>query len=264
MQRVWQRLPRWAGQAQSGLRWSRNYGILSGGTAVPASRAAAVVARAEPRHDLHRSLLHGEANADGARQRPRVTARRQGTSTRSPRQAARRQHQKSAPGPETAGAAGNSTTAAAAAAAATSDSAPPTRLTMLPLPQLGGRIPPAQEIARWLELENARHVVVLDISARANFTDTFVIATAMTTGHAYRLADVVRKALMERDVTVNGEEPYIEGRETGEWMLIDVGATVVHIMVPWARERYDLERLWTTDEEDDDEGEDNGGEEEDR
>ncbi|KAK4534225.1 hypothetical protein CDCA_CDCA01G0250 [Cyanidium caldarium] len=257
MQRVWQRLLRWTGEAQSGLRWSHNYGVLRGGTVVPASRAAAVAARAEPRHDLHRSLLHGDANAGRARQTPRVTARRHGTSTRSSRQTARRQHQRSAPGPETAGAAANSTTAA------TSDSTPPTRPTMLPLPQLGGRIPPAQEIARWLESENARHVVVLDISARANFTDTFVIATAMTTGHAYRLADVVRKALMERDVTVNGEEPYIEGRETGEWMLIDVGATVVHIMVPWARERYDLERLWTTDEEDD-EGEGNGGEEEDR
>ncbi|MCO4757773.1 MAG: RsfS/YbeB/iojap family protein, partial [Oceanospirillaceae bacterium] len=40
----------------------------------------------------------------------------------------------------------------------------------------------------------------------------------------------------------------VEGQQTGDWILVDLGDLVVHVMMPDARSFYDLERLWSIDE----------------
>ncbi|KAF6002185.1 mitochondrial assembly of ribosomal large subunit 1 [Cyanidiococcus yangmingshanensis] len=114
----------------------------------------------------------------------------------------------------------------------------------VPLPEVRGDLPSVPEVAHWLEEEQALNVVVLDVSEKASFTDTFIIATGFTTNHIIHMADSIQRRLVERNVTVEGEDPFIEGRESDDWMLIDLGSYIVHIMTPAARERYDLEGLW--------------------
>lgn len=69
-----------------------------------------------------------------------------------------------------------------------------------------------------------------------------VIASAESTRQTKALANHVREA-----VKVAGGEVYgVEGEQTGEWMLVDLGEIVVHVMQPAAREYYDLEGLWAS------------------
>jgi ribosome silencing factor RsfS/YbeB/iojap len=111
-------------------------------------------------------------------------------------------------------------------------------------PEVTGDVPSVFEVAHWLEQENASNVVVLDVSEKASFTDTFIIATGLTINHVIHLADTVQHRLVEKEVAVEGEDPFIEGRESDDWMVIDLGSYVIHIMTPDAREKYDLEGLW--------------------
>ena len=69
--------------------------------------------------------------------------------------------------------------------------------------------------------------------------DWMLIATATSSRHAVALAERLRRAQKSR--IGRGE---IEGERAGEWILLDSGAVVAHIMSAEARERYDLESLW--------------------
>jgi len=111
-----------------------------------------------------------------------------------------------------------------------------------------GDVPSVAEVAMWLEKESASNVVVLDISDKATFVDNFIVATGMTLNHVRHLADTMQKRLRERGVFVEGAEPFIEGRDSDDWMLLDLGRFVIHIMTPDGRERYQLENLWAGSE----------------
>ena len=91
-----------------------------------------------------------------------------------------------------------------------------------------------------LESLRAQDVVCLDVSTRSGFADWFVIATATSARHAKALAERLRETLEADGVEVLG----VEGRSEAEWILVDCGALVAHIMQAGAREFYDLERLW--------------------
>jgi ribosome-associated protein len=67
-----------------------------------------------------------------------------------------------------------------------------------------------------------------------------VIATASSTRQAKALADNVREKLKEQGADIFG----VEGEQEGEWVLVDLGDIVVHIMIQSARDYYNLEQLW--------------------
>ncbi len=67
-----------------------------------------------------------------------------------------------------------------------------------------------------------------------------IVATAGGARHAAALAERVVKALKQPGVRA----PAVETSEEREWILIDAGDAVIHIMQPQARARYDLESLW--------------------
>lgn len=81
---------------------------------------------------------------------------------------------------------------------------------------------------------------VLDVSHLTDVTDHLIIASGASNRQVKALSDSVLmkcKGLGERPLGV-------EGLDQGEWVLIDYGVVVVHVMLPDTREFYDLERLW--------------------
>jgi len=92
-----------------------------------------------------------------------------------------------------------------------------------------------------LEDVKAHDVKVLDVRQLTDVTDIMVIASGTSVRHvksmAIRVRDEVREKTRVRPIGVEGEDQ-------GDWVLIDLGDIVVHIMRPETREFYDLERLW--------------------
>lgn len=85
------------------------------------------------------------------------------------------------------------------------------------------------------------HILALDISEVSSLTDVLIVAEGNVDRHVIALAKAVDKDLRER-----GEKPiYIEGLETGDWVVMDYFNIMVHIFMPGLREKYQLERLWS-------------------
>ena len=92
-----------------------------------------------------------------------------------------------------------------------------------------------------LEDIKARDIVVLDVRKLTSMTDTIVIASAESTRQVKALARHVREALESVGASIVG----VEGEESAEWVLVDAGDIVVHVMQPAVRAYYNLEELWT-------------------
>jgi ribosome-associated protein len=81
---------------------------------------------------------------------------------------------------------------------------------------------------------------VLDVRLSAGFTDYMVIASGTSSRHVQTLADKVIEALRRC-----GRRPLgVEGEAHGDWVLIDFGEVVTHVMRPQTRDFYGLEKLW--------------------
>ena len=91
-----------------------------------------------------------------------------------------------------------------------------------------------------LEDIKARDITVLDVRKITSIYDSMIIATAESNRQAKALAHHVRDRLKEAGATIQG----VEGESTGEWVLVDCGDIVVHVMQPAVRAYYNLEELW--------------------
>ena len=91
-----------------------------------------------------------------------------------------------------------------------------------------------------LEDIKARDITVLDVRKLTSLYDTLIIASADSNRQVKALAHHVRDKLKEAGATIIG----VEGEETGEWVLVDAGDIVVHVMQPAVRAYYNLEELW--------------------
>jgi ribosome silencing factor RsfS/YbeB/iojap len=92
-----------------------------------------------------------------------------------------------------------------------------------------------------LEEMKAKEVKEIDIRGKASFADLLVIASGTSTRHVKSLADEVVKFVKKAGMMPLG----IEGQKEAEWVLVDLGDIVCHIMLPRIREFYALERLWS-------------------
>ena len=98
-----------------------------------------------------------------------------------------------------------------------------------------------QAIVAALEDIKANDITVIDTSKLSSMFERMVIASANSTRQTKALADNVVSKLKER-----GEEIYgREGEDSGEWILVDLGEVLVHIMQPAIRSYYNLEELWS-------------------
>lgn len=86
----------------------------------------------------------------------------------------------------------------------------------------------------------AQDVNVIDVRGKTSITDYMVIASGTSTRHLKAIADNVAEEAKKRGYTPLGQE----GESGSEWILLDFGDLVLHVMSPQTRVFYDLERLW--------------------
>ena len=98
-----------------------------------------------------------------------------------------------------------------------------------------------QEVAvAALEDIKARDIAVFDVRRQTTLYDTLIIASADSIRQVKALANHVRDRLKAAGATILG----VEGEQAGEWVLVDAGDIVVHVMQPAVRAYYNLEELW--------------------
>lgn len=93
-----------------------------------------------------------------------------------------------------------------------------------------------------LEDIKAKDIEVINTSKLSSMFERIVVASADSTRQCKALARNVSDKVKE----AGGEVAGIEGEDTGEWVLVDLGSIVVHVMQPAVRQHYNLEELWQT------------------
>ena len=93
-----------------------------------------------------------------------------------------------------------------------------------------------------LEDIKARDIEIIDTSRNTPLFDRIIVASADSNRQTRALARNVHDKARE----VGADVLSIEGEETGDWVLVDLGSIVVHIMQPAVRSHYRLEELWNT------------------
>jgi ribosome-associated protein len=91
-----------------------------------------------------------------------------------------------------------------------------------------------------LEDIKARDIQVYDVTGTSALFDRVIIATAESGRQLGALASNLRDGVK----AAGGSIRHVEGEKTGEWVLVDLGDIVVHIMLPAIRQQYNLEELW--------------------
>jgi ribosome-associated protein len=103
------------------------------------------------------------------------------------------------------------------------------------------RLDPLQEAAvAALEDIKGRDIEVIDVRQQTSLYDTMIIASADSNRQVKALASHVCERLKQAGATILG----VEGEQAAEWILVDAGDIVVHVMQPAVRAYYNLEELW--------------------
>ena len=85
-----------------------------------------------------------------------------------------------------------------------------------------------------------QNVVIMDIQKMSSIADYMLVVTGTSSRHVRSIADEVEKRCKEKEVPIRG----MEGKEGAEWVLLDLGDVIVHVMQAATRKLYDLESLW--------------------
>ncbi|MDF3607975.1 ribosome silencing factor [Paracoccus sp. DMF-8] len=91
-----------------------------------------------------------------------------------------------------------------------------------------------------LDDDKAEDVVTIDLRGRSAMADHMVIAS----GRSSRQVASIAEKLVERLKEETGRSARVEGKETGDWVLIDTDDVIVHVFRPEVREFYQLEKMW--------------------
>lgn len=91
-----------------------------------------------------------------------------------------------------------------------------------------------------LEDNKAEEIVSLDVHDMTSVTSWMIICSATSKRHAQALGDHIVTKIKAQGIQPLG----VEGESQSEWLLVDLGDVVIHIMLPEIRKFYSLEKLW--------------------
>jgi ribosome-associated protein len=91
-----------------------------------------------------------------------------------------------------------------------------------------------------LEEIKARDITVLDVRKLTSLFDFLIVAS----GESARQTKALARNVHDKVKAAGGMVLGVEGEQSGEWVLVDLGAVVVHVMQPAVRDYYRLEQLW--------------------
>ena len=91
-----------------------------------------------------------------------------------------------------------------------------------------------------LDDDKAEEVVSIDLRGRSAMADHMVIAS----GRSSRQVGAIAEKLADRVKQATGRSPRIEGKDAGDWVLIDTDDVIVHVFRPEVRDFYQLEKMW--------------------
>ena len=97
-----------------------------------------------------------------------------------------------------------------------------------------------KSIKNILEDNKAESIVMVDVKNKSSVTDLMFIASGRSTRHVKAIADNLVTKLKKSKIKPLG----VEGYTKSEWILLDYGDLLVHVMHPEARDFYSLEKLW--------------------
>lgn len=97
-----------------------------------------------------------------------------------------------------------------------------------------------QVVVAALEDIKARDIVALDVRPLTSITDCMIVAS----GDSARQTKALARNVTDKVKAAGGEVLGVEGEEGGDWILVDLGSVIVHIMHPAVRAYYNLEELW--------------------
>lgn len=129
-----------------------------------------------------------------------------------------------------------------AAKAAVAPAAKPQAKKAAPAPKPAKAAPGAalcKKIVAELDKNKAEEIVTLPLTD-CSFADFMIVASGRAPRHVVALADYVAELLRKNNIGVLS----IEGKETGDWVLLDAGDIVVHLFRPEVRQFYNLEKMW--------------------
>lgn len=92
-----------------------------------------------------------------------------------------------------------------------------------------------------LEDLKAKDIQEIDVRGKSSVTDLMVVVSGTSSRHVKSIAEEVVKKSKQAGIPPIG----VEGQREAEWVLVDLGDVIVHVMLPRVREFYGLERLWT-------------------
>ena len=91
-----------------------------------------------------------------------------------------------------------------------------------------------------LEDDKAEDIVQIDLRGKSSVADWMVVAS----GRSSRQVAAISEKLVERLKQDAGVSCKVEGKDTGDWVLIDCGDIIVHVFRPEVRDFYQLEKMW--------------------
>ena len=94
-----------------------------------------------------------------------------------------------------------------------------------------------------LDDKKGQQIEVINVKGKCSFADKLVIVTGSSSRHVKSLATEASMIAKKSGLIPLG----VEGMDAGEWVLVDLGDIIVHVMQPKIREFYQLEKLWSVD-----------------
>lgn len=101
----------------------------------------------------------------------------------------------------------------------------------------------AAQVALWLDDAKAEQIVTIDIKEKSSIGDFMIVASGRTDRHVGAIADQLREKMREAGYA----NVRIEGQPQCDWVLVDAGDVIVHVLRPEVREFYNLEKMWLAD-----------------